>query len=126
MNFWQSVVLVLEVFLFFAYLLVLFHIIGDLFRDTRMGGFAKAVWIFFLILVPVLTSLVYLIARGGGMADRQATAVARAQARTDAYIRDVAGSSVSQELATAKELVDSGAITPTEFAQIKDKVLSAL
>lgn len=126
MNFWQSVVLILEVFLFFAYLLVLFHIIGDLFRDTRMGGFAKAVWIFFLILVPVLTSLVYLIARGGGMADRQAAAVARAQARTDAYIRDVAGSSVSQELATAKELVDSGAITPAEFAQIKDKVLSAL
>ena len=78
-EFWQSFWLIIELFFLFAYLIVLFHIVADVFRDRTMGGFAKAIWILFLWVVPVLTALVYLIARGRGMEERQQEVAAAAQ-----------------------------------------------
>ena len=69
----------LTIFVFIVYLFAIFAIIGDLFRDHKQSGWAKALWIIFLILVPFLTALIYLIARGGGMAERQQAAAAAAQ-----------------------------------------------
>ncbi|AWB90472.1 hypothetical protein C2138_01460 [Salinibacterium hongtaonis] len=104
--------------------MALFSIIADLFRDRELSGWWKAVWLLFLFVVPFLTALVYLIARGRGMAERQYEQVAQAQSATDNYIRTVAGSNPSDEIATAKSLLDSGAITPTEYETLKARALS--
>jgi hypothetical protein len=125
MTLWQSFWLIIEVFFFFAYLVVMFQIITDLFRDRDLGGFAKALWVFFLIVLPLITALVYLIARGKGMGERQFEAVQTAQRHTDDYIRDVAGISPAQQIETAKKLLDSGAITADEFAKLKADALGA-
>lgn len=124
MTFWQSFFLILEAFFFLAYLVVLFHVIGDLFRDRKLGGFAKAVWIFFLLVIPGLTALVYLVARGRGMTERHAAAVVAAREATDAYIRDAAGTTAAQQIAQAKELLDAGAIDAQEFATLKQRALA--
>ncbi|MBD5785361.1 SHOCT domain-containing protein [Cellulosimicrobium terreum] len=125
MDFWQFFWLLVWSFFFIAYLIVLFQIIADLFRDPELSGWWKAIWMIFLIFLPVLTALVYLIARGRSMAQRQMAAVASAKQDTDAYIRDVAkASSPSDQIASAKSLLDSGAITPEEFAQLKAKALA--
>jgi len=124
MTFAQSLWLAIEIFLFIAYLVVLFQIVGDLFRDHEQSGWAKAVWILFLIIVPLLTALVYLIVRGDGMARRQAGALRRAEAAQEDYIRHVASTSPAQELAAAKALLDAGTITPEEFERLKAKALA--
>ncbi len=111
-------------FVFFTYLMALFVVIGDLFRDHKLNGWWKAVWIIFLIFVPFLTLLVYLIARGKGMAERGAAQAKEYKAAQDSYIKSVAGASPSEEIAKAKSLLDSGAITPAEFDSIKAKALS--
>jgi hypothetical protein len=111
-------------FLFFAYLVILFQILGDLFRDRHLGGFAKAVWIVALVFVPFLTALIYVIARGKGMAERQMEAVQKAKADTDSYIRDVAGKSPAEHIADAKALLDAGTIDAGEFATLKAKALA--
>jgi len=123
-DFWDFFWLLVWSFFFIAYLIVLFQIIADLFRDHELSGWWKAVWIIFLIFLPVLTSLVYLIARGRGMAERQAAAVAQAKHETDSYIRQVAHTSPAEQISHAKSLLDSGAITPEEFAQLKAKALA--
>ncbi len=124
MSFWQWFWLVVEIFIFFAYLMILFQIVGDLFRDRSTGGGVKALWVVLLILFPVLGALVYLLARGRGMTERSIAEAARAKSTTDEYIRAVAGSSPVQEIATAQELLASGAITPEEFAQLKARALA--
>ncbi len=106
-----------------SYLFALFAVVGDLFRDNSVNGFVKAVWIFFLIFVPFITILVYLIARGAGMAERSAAAVKQEKAAADEYIRSVAGSP-SDEIARAKALLDAGTITEEEYASLKAKALS--
>jgi len=112
-------------FLFFAYLVILFQIIGDLFRDHALSGWWKAVWIIFLIVVPFLTALIYIIARGKGMAERQLQAVQQAKSDTDSYIREVAaGKSPAEHIADAKALLDAGTIDQNEFAQLKAKALA--
>ena len=75
------------------YLMILFHIIGDLFRDKELSGWWKALWIIALIFVPFLSALIYLMVRGKGMAERQAGEMQKAQAATDSYIQEVAGRS---------------------------------
>jgi hypothetical protein len=124
MDFWGIVYTFFWTFAFIAYLFALFAIIGDLFRDHKLNGVVKAIWILFLIFVPFLTALVYLIARGGGMAERQVKQVKEAQSATDQYIRTVAGSSPSDEIAKAKALLDAGTITPAEYDAIKAHALS--
>jgi len=123
-NFWDIVMLMVSTFVFVAYLVVLFHIVVDLFRDSELGGGAKALWIIGLILIPLLTSLIYVFARGKGMAERQRAAVKSARDDTDAYIRNVAGKSPADQIADAKRLLDSGTINADEFARLKAKALA--
>ncbi|MFF2372226.1 SHOCT domain-containing protein [Agromyces sp. NPDC058110] len=124
-NFWSIIWWFLWIFVFVAYLMILFSIVGDLFRDHKLNGWWKAVWIIFLIFVPFLTALVYLIARGQGMAERSQKEARQMQAATDDYIRQTAGSaSPSDEIAKAKGLLDSGAISAEEFAHLKAQALS--
>ena len=123
-NFWSTVWLFFWCFAFVAYLFALFAIIGDLFRDHKLNGWWKAVWIIFLIFVPFLTALVYLIARGRGMAERNMKEAVDTQAAVDAHIREVTStSSPADEIAKAQALLDSGAISQEEFAHLKARAL---
>ena len=130
MNFWNSfwdvIWWFLWAFVFIAYLMALFAIIGDLFRDHKLSGWWKAVWVIFLIFVPFITALIYLIARGNGMAERSQKEAKQYQAATDAYIRQTAGSaaSPSDEIAKAKALLDAGTISQQEYDQLKSKALA--
>ncbi|MDD1630050.1 MAG: SHOCT domain-containing protein [Methylococcaceae bacterium] len=123
-NFWDFIWLILSTFVFVAYLLVLFQIVADLFRNTEMGGASKALWIIGLIFVPMLTAVVYIIANGGDMARRQREAIERAKSDTDAYIRHVSGKSPAEQIADAKTLLDAGTINADEFARLKAKALA--
>ena len=124
-NFWDLIWWFLWAFVFIAYLFALFAIIGDLFRDHKLSGWWKAVWILFLIFVPFLTALIYLIARGNGMAARSHKEAKQYQAATDQYIRQTVGAaSPSDEIAKAKALLDSGTITQAEYDQLKTKALA--
>jgi type VI protein secretion system component VasK len=128
MDFWDFFWLLVWSFFFICYLMVLFHVIADLFRDRDLSGWWKALWIIFLIIFPFLSLLIYLIARGKGMAERQAGAQREAQAATDQYIKSVAtqgSSSPADQIASAKSLLDSGAITQAEFDQLKQKALAS-
>ena len=123
---WHFVRSMVVIFAFIAYLMILFNIIVDLFsRDDRTSGWAKAIWVIFLILVPYLTALVYLIARGQGMAVRAREAAASAKKDTDTYIREAAGRSPAQEIADAKTLLESGTITAPEFESLKAMALQS-
>lgn len=122
-NFWDIVLLILSTFVFVAYLLVAFQIISDLFRNQKMGGGTKALWIIGLIFIPMLTALIYIVAHGSGMAKRQQDAIERAKSDTEAYIRQVAGKSPAEEISAAKTLLDAGTIDAEEFARIKAKAL---
>ena len=118
----------LEFFIFFAWFMSLFWIFGDLFRSRDLGGLAKTLWSLFLIVLPIVGMLVYLIVRGHGMTDRALDAQAEAQKRQDAYIRNVAtsnggSSSATDKIASAKALLDSGAINATEYEQLKADAL---
>jgi ABC-type Fe3+ transport system permease subunit len=127
-SFWDIIWWFLWIFFFMAYLFALFAVIGDLFRDHKLNGWWKAVWIIFLIFVPFLTLLVYLIARGNGMAQRSAKQAAELQSAQDAYIKSVAasggGASAADEIAKAKGLLDAGTITQAEYDALKAKALS--
>lgn len=123
-NLWNVSLLIFEAFIFVAYLIVLFHIVSDLFRSHEVGGFGKALWMLGLILVPILTALFYLLRYGRGMAKRQQQAAERIKADTDSYIRQVAGKSPADQISDAKALHDAGTITAEEFAQLKAKALS--
>ena len=126
-SFWDFFWFIISFFLLMAYLMVLFQIITDLFRDKEVSGGMKAVWVFFLIFLPILTSLVYLIVRGKGMTERNISAVHAAQQDQEAYIRKVSGgggASPADEIARAKGLLDSGAITQAEFDGLKAKALA--
>jgi hypothetical protein len=124
-SFWEILWFSLWAFFFIVYLMALFAIIGDIFRDKDLSGFGKAIWLFFLIFVPFLTALVYLIARGDGMAQRNMALAKENKAATDEYIRSVATSSPADEIAKAKSLLDAGTITQQEYDAIKAKALSA-
>ncbi len=125
-NFWNVVWIFFWSFAFVAYLFALFAIIGDLFRDHKLNGWWKAIWIIFLVFVPFLTALVYLIARGAGMSQRSQKEARQVQAATDTYIQQVAGSASSpaDEIAKAKALLDAGTITQAEFDHIKARALA--
>jgi predicted PurR-regulated permease PerM len=123
-SFFDFLWLIFISFAFVAYLIVLFHIITDLFRDKGQKGWHKAVWIIFLIVFPLITSVVYLIARGSGMAQRQAEYVQQLKSDSDKYIREVAGRSPAQEIADAKALLDAGSISADDFEEIKAKALA--
>lgn len=114
----------LSIFVLFAYIMAVFSVISDLFRDHTLNGWWKAVWVVFLIFVPFLTVLIYLIARGRGMSERSAAQAKQFKEAQDAYIQQVAGSTPTDEIARAKELLDAGSITEAEFQQLKARALS--
>ena len=122
-TFGHALLTVLEIFIFVAWIMVLFTIIGDLFRDHDLSGWGKAVWIFFLIFIPILVSLIYLIARGGGMRERSIAAQQEAQAQFDAYVKETAGTSHADELAKLSDLKAKGDLSDAEFQQAKTKLL---
>ena len=123
-NFWDLIQLLLSTFVLIVYLLILFQIIGDLFRDSELGGGSKVLWIIGLVLIPGLTAIIYIITRGRGMAERQRASLQRAKSDTDAYIREVAGKSPAEHIADAKALLDAGTITKEEFERLKAKALA--
>ncbi|MEV0687313.1 SHOCT domain-containing protein [Nocardia sp. NPDC050378] len=124
MDFWDVIWAIVVSFAFIAYLLLIFVILTDLFRDRKTSGWVKAIWVLCLFLFPLLTGLVYLIVRGDGMGERTAEAEQQAKAATDRYIRETAGTSSAAQIADAKKLLDSGAITEAEFQQLKAKALT--
>ena len=107
MTFWDFVGFFFWGYIFFAYLMFLVTIVGHIFGDSELSGWMKAVWMFFLIFVPIITALVYLVARTPGIGDRQAAATRP--------VRSADSRSPSDEIAKAQALLDSGAISPTEF-----------
>lgn len=125
-SFWDFFWFIISFFLLMAYLVVLFQILTDLFRDRDTSGWIKAVWVFCLIFIPIITSLIYLIVRGRSMTERSIAYSRAAQQDTDAYIRSVSAGagSPADEIARAKDLLDSGAISQTEFDQLKSRALT--
>ncbi len=118
---WSMVVF----FFFIIVLWMIFGIIGDIFRSDDLSGVTKALWCIALVFLPWLTIFIYLIARGNGMAQRQLEANAQAKAQFDSYVRDTAGGGgAAAEIASAKALLDSGAINQAEFDQLKAKALA--
>jgi hypothetical protein len=117
---------ILLAFVFMAYLILVFVIVGDLMRDHQLSGWWKAVWIIALILIPWLTGLIYIIARGKGMAQRSADEAAKIQAAQADYIRSVSATTdPTAQIAQAKELHDKGVISDAEFEQLKAKALAS-
>ncbi len=113
-------------FLFVIWIWILITVFADIFRRKDVGGGSKALWIIFVILLPYLGVLIYLIANHDGMADRNIAQMQKQQQATDAYIQSVAGSGgAAAEIEKAKGLLDSGAITQAEFDSIKQKALAA-
>ncbi|EEQ05105.1 MULTISPECIES: PLDc N-terminal domain-containing protein [Yersinia] len=124
LTLWDILATTFSIFFFIAYLLILFQVISDLFRDHELNGFYKAVWIIFLLFIPLLTSLIYLITRGKGMAQRYRATVQKSVSETNDYIRQVAGKSPAEQIADAKKLWDEGTITESEYMQLKAKALA--
>jgi len=123
-SFGELLLLVVEVFLFVIWIWILFTVITDLFRDHEMSGWAKALWIFLLVLIPYVTALVYLIARGAGMRERTIEAQAEAKKHFDEYVREEAHATPADELHKLNELREKGALSDEEFQRAKDKLLA--
>jgi hypothetical protein len=114
-------------FVFACYLVVLFQVVVDLFRDQDLSGWWKAIWIIFLIVVPFLSLLIYVIARGRGMAERRQEARGGGRRDEGAYVPPTIMSipNPADQIASAQKLLDSGAISQAEFDQLKQKALAS-
>ncbi|WP_134322116.1 SHOCT domain-containing protein [Cumulibacter soli] len=123
-SFWDLIGWFLWITIFISYLFALVAIVTDLFRDRDLSGWGKAIWLFFLFFVPFLTALVYLIARGKGMTERNVREAQAAQRSAEDYIRSLSTASPADEISKAKNLLDSGVISAEEFEQIKGRSLA--
>ena len=124
-TFGQGLLTVLAFFLFFAWLMILFTIFADLFRDHETSGWGKAAWVIFLIFLPFLGSLIYLIARGHGMQERKLAEAQQAQKQFDTYVQQTAsGGSAADELAKLSKLHDEKKISDQEFERAKAKIVA--
>jgi hypothetical protein len=124
-SFGEILLVALEIFFFVIWVWILITILSDLFRDHELSGWGKAAWVLFLVFIPFLTALVYLIARGEGMRDRTVKAQADAKKHFDEYVRQQAhGSSPADELHKLAELKDKGALSQEEFDRAKVKLLA--
>ena len=128
-NFGQVLLWSFWFFIWIAALMVWFRCVFDVFRDHSLSGWGKAGWVVLLIFVPWLGALIYIIARGRSMNERQMNEFAQARAEQDEYIRQVAstsssGTSPADQIASAKSLLDSGTITQAEFDNLKAKALA--
>ena len=112
-------------FLWVMWFWLLIGIIGDVFRRRDIGGGKKAVWLVFLLFVPFLGALVYVLSNSDGMAERNLERAQAQRAQMDDYVRETAGSGgAAAEIDKAKQLLDSGAISQAEFDAIKAKALA--
>ena len=113
-------------FLFFIWIWLLIMVFADIFRDHTMSGWAKAAWIIFVVVVPYLGVFVYLIARGGSMAERSAAQQQQADQQFKQYVQSVSstGGSAADELARLADLKSKGVITDQEFERLKAKALA--
>ena len=123
-SFWDIIVWFIWIFVCVAYLMALFSVLTDLFRDHTTNGWVKAIWVLFLVFLPFLTVLVYLIARGRGMNERAQQAAASQQKAAESYIRDVAGNSPTDQIEKAHQLLNAGAISQEEFDKLKSNALA--
>jgi phospholipase D-like protein/putative oligomerization/nucleic acid binding protein len=123
-NLGELLLLALEIFFFVIWIWILIVILNDLFRDHELSGWAKAAWVLFLVFIPFLTALIYLIARGNGMRDRTIKAQADAKKHFDEYVREQAHTSPADELHKLNDLKEKGAISQGEFDQAKAKLLA--
>jgi len=124
-SFGEILLVALEIFFFVVWIWILITILSDLFRDHEISGWAKAAWVLFLVFIPFLTALIYLIARGEGMRDRTIKAQADAKKHFDEYVREQAHTgSPADELHKLAELKDKGALSPEEFDRAKQKLLA--
>ena len=127
-NFWDVLLWSFWFFIWIAALMVWFRCLFDLFRDRSLSGWGKAGWSVLLIFVPWFGALIYLIVRGRSMTERQMAEVAEMQSQQEQYIKQVAGGSGAQspadQIASAKALLDSGAISEAEFGALKAKALA--
>jgi hypothetical protein len=117
---------ILIIYALFFYILILFNVVADLFRDKDTSGWAKTGWIILFVVFPFLGLFIYLIARGRSMAERQMQAQADAKAGFDSYVQQVAGAAAdpASQITQAKALLDSGAITQEEYEAIKRRALA--
>ena len=118
---------VLWFFFLFIWIMVLFHVLTDLFRDHSVSGVTKTLWVLFLVFLPFLAVFIYLLVRGKGMGERAAAQRQQAQQEFAGYVRNVAATSETtptEQIAKAKELLDAGAIDQSEFERLKAKALA--
>ncbi|HEY1853175.1 MAG TPA: SHOCT domain-containing protein [Solirubrobacterales bacterium] len=109
---------------FVLWVVLIFRAFADLFGRHDVSGWGKAAWALLIVILPLLGVLVYLLTQGKGMAERSAAASQRAKGEFDDYVRDVAGSGSADDIAKAKQLLDSGAIDADEFSRLKAKALA--
>jgi hypothetical protein len=116
-----------SILIFFCWVIwiwVVITILADVFSRSDIGGWAKAAWVIFVVILPWLGALIYLIAEHKGMQERSLQRAQQQKQQFDSYVRDATGGSAS-EIAKAKELLDSGSITQEEYDQLKAKALAA-
>jgi hypothetical protein len=125
-DFWEVLLWTFWIFVWISAVMVWFRCVFDLFGDSELSGWAKAGWSILMIVLPWVGAIIYLIARGRSMADRQMASASRQQARQDDYIRKIANKSATPaaQIADAKALLDSGAIEQQEYESLKAKALT--
>lgn len=123
-HIWELIWTTFTIFAIIVYLFLLWGIISDLFRDPKLNGWFKVIWIVFLLCTPYLSAFAYLIVRGKGMAERSQKAAKDQRAVLEEYIRDTAVIGASEEIARGKALLDAGALSSDEFVALKRKALA--
>ena len=127
MSFWDIVWFIIISFAFVSYLMALWWILGDLFQDSDLSGWAKAIWIVVLLFFPFLSVFIYLVTRGRKMAERSAQHAEARRQQQEAYIKEVAGSSkptAVDEITKAQSLLDAHVISQEEFDRLKARALA--
>jgi Na+/proline symporter len=124
-TFWDILLWSFWIFIWISAIIIWFRCLVDLFSDKTTSGAVKVIWTLVLVLLPWIGALIYLLARGRGMGERQLAAAADLQERQESYIRSVAAASATpaEQIDRAKSLLDSGAITQQEFDALKAKAL---
>ncbi len=124
-NFWDFIWLMVTAFFMVIYLIIMFQVVVDIFRDHKLGGVGKALWIVALIVAPFLSVLAYLIVRGAGMSERQMSTLQQNREQAEAYLRGmVQAKSPAEQIADAKALLDAGVISADEYSTLKAKALN--